>query len=48
MDEIKEALTQLGITGRISTEKYDSFTVTVYVDGKWLGLWDTVKKTFVE
>jgi hypothetical protein len=48
LKEIKEALKKLGITGKIKIEKYDSFTVTVYVDGKKFGLWDTVKKTFVE
>lgn len=48
MKEIKKALKKLGITGKVRTEKYDSFTVTVYVNNKKIGLWDTVKKTFVE
>ncbi|HKL79224.1 MAG TPA: hypothetical protein VJ888_02175 [Mobilitalea sp.] len=48
MSEIKKALRSLGIKGKVSTEKHDSFTVTVYVDGKKFGLWDVVKKTFVE
>lgn len=48
MEEIKEALKQLGVTGRIRIVKHDSFTVDVYVDGVWFGLWDLVKKTFVE
>lgn len=48
MKEIKEALKKLGVTGKVITKQHDSFTVTVYVDGKRFGLWDTVKKTFVE
>lgn len=48
MNEIKEALKKLGITGKISIAKYDHFTVTVSVNGKIIGLWDTVKNTFVE
>ena len=37
-----------GVTGKVTTKQYDSYTVTVYIDGKKFGLWDTVKKTFVE
>ena len=48
MKEIKKALKKLGVIGKITIKKYDSFTVAVYVDGKTFGIWDTVKKTFVE
>jgi hypothetical protein len=48
LKEIKKALRKLGIAGKVTTVKYDSFTVTVYVDGKKIGLWDTTKNTFVD
>jgi copper chaperone CopZ len=48
LKEIKKALRKLGVKGQVTTVRYDSFTVTVYVDGKKFGLWDTVKNTFVE
>ena len=48
MKEINEALKKLGVTGKVTTQQHDSFTVMVYVDSKKFGLWDTVKKTFVE
>lgn len=48
MKELRKALTLLGVTGKITTEKYDRSTVTVYVDGKKFGIWDPVKHTFVE
>jgi hypothetical protein len=48
LKEIKKALKNLGIIGKVTTQQHDGFTVTVYVGGKKFGLWDTVKKTFVE
>lgn len=48
LNEIKKAIKKLGITGKISIAKYDRFTVTVSVNGKIIGLWDTVKNTFVD
>lgn len=43
MKEIRKALKKLGITGKITTKRYDRFTVEVYVNGKKFGLWDTIK-----
>ncbi len=47
-EEVTAALQKLGVTGILNIQQHDSFTVTVFVDGKEFGLWDTVKKTFVE
>jgi len=52
LDKIKLALRALGVKGwdtsYIATMPGNPFVVEVYVDGKYFGLWDTVKDTFVE
>lgn len=47
-EKIKKALDALGISGTITTKEHDRWTVDVYVNGEWFGLWDTTKNTFVE
>jgi len=47
-EEIKQALHLLGIKGRKARTEYHSlFTVSVFVDGAFIGLWDTTKHNFV-
>ena len=48
MEDIRNALAKLGIKGqKFQTAHYTSFTTKVYVDGKFIGLWDRVKRNFV-
>ena len=47
-EEIEAALKALEVKGIVTTKQYDCFCFKVYVDGKEFGLWDSVKKTFVE
>jgi hypothetical protein len=47
-DGLKQALETLEIKGTIVTKQRDRWTVDVYVDSEWFGLWDTEKNTFVE
>jgi hypothetical protein len=47
-EELKKALKELGITGIVTTELHDKWTLDVYVNNEWFGLWDTTKNTFVE
>ena len=47
-EEIKQALQSLGIKGRKArTEYHTRYTVKVFVDGLFIGLWDTTKSNFV-
>lgn len=48
MDALMEALELLGISGQVTTTQHDQWTLDVYVNGIWFGLWDTTKNTFVE
>ena len=48
MNELRQALKKLGEQGTVTTKKHDRFTIDVYVNGVWFGLWDKAKNTFVE
>jgi hypothetical protein len=45
--EIAAALKSLGVTGKIRVE-YFSILAVVYVNGKRFGIYDFIKKTFVD
>ena len=47
-DSITSGLRELGIQGVVDIRLHDPFTVKVSVDGQYIGLWDCMKKTFVE
>lgn len=47
-DELKRALQVLGVKGSVTIKRHAAFTVKVLVNGKEFGIWDTVKKTFVD
>ncbi|MBO5789554.1 MAG: hypothetical protein J6R40_00175 [Clostridia bacterium] len=49
INEIAAALKILGISGRITLHPIvDLGRVEVAVNGKYFGVWDSVKKTFVD
>lgn len=48
MKEIFEALTKLGVKGTITTKRISADRIAVYVNGKYFGIWDTIRKTFVD
>ena len=48
MEEILEALKTLGVTGSVNIEHIAQDRIVVHVNGKCFGIWDTVRKTFVD
>lgn len=49
INEITTALETLGISGSITLQPItDLDRIKVTVDGKYFGIWDAVKKTFVD
>lgn len=48
MDEIIKAIELLGFKGDVTTKRRDDWTLDVFIDGIWFGLWDNTKNTFVE
>lgn len=48
IEKLIESLETLGIKGEVTTKKRDRWTLDVYVNGEWVGLWDIEKNTFVE
>lgn len=48
MTELHTALIKLGIKGTITTEQITTDRIAVYLNGKYFGLWDTTRKTFVD
>lgn len=48
MKELHEALTKLGVTGTVTTEWITTDRILVHVDDEYFGIWDTVRKTFVD
>lgn len=47
-DDLKSALQVLGISGDVSLLPFFKDRVRVIVAGKYFGIWDTVRKTFVD
>ena len=46
--DIIEALRKLGAAGYICIKGNGSMVCDVFINGKHFGLWDKIKKTFVE
>lgn len=46
-EAIRVALKALGVTGKVRIKYFDSLAV-VHVDGKRFGIYDFVRKTFVD
>ena len=47
-DEIKAALEALGVTGKATFRYITHDRVEVMVNGEYFGIWDAIRKTFVE
>lgn len=48
MKEIKKALDQLGVEGYATSKWAAGDRIAVYIYGEYFGIWDTVRKTFVD
>ena len=48
MKEIKKALNELGVKGHITTKWITTDRIAVYVGDEYFGIWDTIRKTFVD
>ena len=48
MKGIRAALNALEVKGVITFERIDESRVKVFVNSKYFGIWDAVKKTFVD
>ena len=48
MKDLYSALTKLGIKGTITTKWITTDRLAVYVNDEYLGIWDTIRKTFVD
>ena len=48
MKETTRAVRQLGANGTVTTKHIDMNRFAVYLDGEYFGIWDTVRKTFVD
>lgn len=48
MKELLEALTKLGIKGTVTTKWITKDRIVVYIDDEYFGIWDTIRKTFVD
>ena len=48
MKELKEALKKLNIKGKVTTKYIAIDRIAVYVDSEYFGIWDKVRKTFVD
>lgn len=47
-NEIRNALKILGVEGEVKLTAITIDRIAVYVNGEYFGIWDTVKKTFVD
>lgn len=48
MGEIRKALKSLGIKGDVTTRWITEDRIAVYINNEEFGIWDTVRKTFVD
>ena len=48
INEIAKALEVLGVTGRVHLREIATDRIEVTVDGAYFGIWDSVRKTFVD
>ena len=48
MKEIKEALNKLNVKGYVTSKWITTDRIAVYIDDVYFGIWDTVRKTFVD
>ena len=48
MLEIKKALAALGVTGTVQLRQIAADRIEVTVNGEYFGIWDILRKTFVD
>ena len=48
MNEVIEALAKLGVRGNFAAKPITEDRIAIYIDGKYFGVWDTNRKTFVD
>ena len=48
INEIEKALNILGVTGTVHLRQIATDRIEVTVDGEYFGIWDVVRKTFVD
>ena len=48
MKEIKEALERLKVKGEIKIKPIAPDRYAVYIDNVYFGIWDSIRKTFVD
>ena len=48
INEIAKALEVLGVTGEVHLREIATDRIEVTVDGAYFGVWDIVRKTFVD
>lgn len=46
--DIRKALAALGVTGTVELRQIATDRIEVTVDGSYFGIWDSVRKTFVD
>lgn len=48
MKELYKAIHALGIEKSFTIDWVSTDRIAVYIDGEYFGIWDTVRKTFVD
>lgn len=48
MKDLIKALEILGINGTVTTNEITHGRILILVDGEYFGIWDVVRKTFVD
>lgn len=47
-NEVRKALEALGVTGAVQLRQIAADRIEVTVDGSYFGIWDILRKTFVD
>lgn len=47
-DDLLAGLRALGVSGHMTCHSISDWRVSVYIDDEYFGIWDTVRKTFVD
>lgn len=46
--DIAKGLKALGVKGKLTIKHITDDRINVYIDGEYFGIWDTIRKTFVD
>ena len=47
-DDLPAGLMALGVSGHMTCHSIADWRISVYIDDEYFGIWDTVRKTFVD